>query len=414
MDVIYERCAGLDVHKATVVGCVRRPGPKPSERRGETRTFPTTIPGLLALSDWLATQGVTHVAMESTGVYWRPVYAILEGTAEVRVVNARQVKMMPGRKTDVRDCEWLAQLLECGLLRASFIPPQAIRDLRDLTRARKVLIRERGHHVNRLEKTLELANIKLGCVVTDLMGKTGRAILEALIAGQDDPDTLAALAQGLLRKKRAELREAVVGRMTPHYAFLLQQYLALIDTLAAHIATFDARIDVAMRPFADAAALAQTMPGVAARAAEAILAEIGVDMSVFPTPGHLASWARLCPGTHESAGKRRPVPTGKGATWLRATLQEVAWAAIRTKTSYYRALYYRLRARRGAKKAIVAVQHAMLVALWHMLRHRVPHQDLGADYFDRRHTGRLRRHHVRRLEQLGYEVLLVEKQAAVA
>lgn len=412
MDVVYERCAGLDVHKATVVGCVRLPDPKSGDRRGETRTFATTTRGLLVLSDWLARHEVTHVAMESTGVYWRPVYAILEGTVEVCVVNARHVKMVPGRKTDVRDCEWLAQLLECGLLRGSFVPPQAVRDLRDLTRTRKALIRERSHHVNRVEKTLELANIKLGCVVTDLMGKTGRAILEALIAGRDDPDTLAALAQGSLQKKRAELREAVVGRMTPHYAFLLQQHLALIDTLTAHMATFDARIEVGMRPFAEAAALAQTMPGVAARAAQAILAETGVDMSAFPTPGHLASWARLCPGTHESAGKRRPATTGKGATWLRATLQEAAWAAIHTKKSYYRALYHRLKARRGTKKAIVAVQHAMLVALWHMLRYRVPHHDLGADYFDRRHTARIRRHHVRRLEQLGFQVLLVEKPAA--
>jgi transposase len=412
MDVVYERCAGLDVHKATVVGCVRLPGPRSGERRGETRTFATTTQGLLTLSDWLATHGVTHAAMESTGVYWRPVYAILEGTVGVCLVNARSVKMLPGRKTDVRDSEWLAQLLECGRLRGSFVPPQAVRDLRDLTRARKALIRERGHHVNRVEKTLELANIKLSGVVTDLMGKTGRAILEALIAGQDDPDTLAALAQGSLQKKRAELREAVVGRMTPHYAFLLHQHLALFDTLTAHIATFDARVDADMRPFAESAALAQTMPGVAARAAQAILAEIGMDMSPFPTPAHLASWARLCPGTHESAGKRRPTTTGKGATWLRATLQEAAWAAVRTKKSYYRALYHRLKARRGTKKAIVAVQHAMLVALWHMLRYRVPHHDLGADYFDRRSTGRIRRHHVRRLEQLGYQVLLVEKAAA--
>jgi transposase len=330
---------------------------------------------------------------------------------QVQLVNARHVKMLPGRKTDVRDCEWLAQLLECGLLRGSFIPPAAVRDLRDLTRLRKALIRERGHHVNRIAKTLELANIKLGSVVTDIMGKTGRAILQALSAGLDDPEQLAARAQGSIRKKQAALREAVEGRLTPHYAFLLQQHLALIDTLDAHLTTLDTRIEAAMAPFAETAALVHTMPGVATRAAQAILAETGMDMRPFPTAQHFASWARLCPGNHESAGKRRPTTTGKGATWLRATLQEAAWAAVRTKKSYYRALYHRLKARGGPKKAIVAVQHAMLVALWHMLTRRVPHQDLGADYFDRRNTARTRRHHVRRLQQLGYQVLLVEPAA---
>jgi transposase len=411
MDVVNVRCAGLDVHKATVVAGVRVPGPRPGERRGETKTFATTTRGLSELTTWLLTHGVTDVAMESTGVYWRPVYEALEGIVQLVVVNARHVKMVPGRKTDVKDCEWLAQLLECGLLRGSFVPPRAVRDLRDLTRLRKALIRERGHHVNRIAKTLELAHLKLSCVVTDLMGKTGRAILQALSAGLDDPERLAACARGLLRKKQAALREALVGRLTPHYAFLLQQHLSLIDALDAHLATLDARIEAAMAPFAEAAALVQTMPGVAARAAQAILAETGVDMDLFPTPAHFASWARLCPGNHESAGKRQPTTTGKGATWLRATLQEAAWAAVRSKKSYYRALYHRLKARRGAKKAIVAVQHAMIVALWHMLKHRVAHHDLGADYFDRRHTARIRRHHVRRLEQLGYDVVLVEKAA---
>jgi len=411
MEVVYACCAGLDVHKATVVACVRVPGPRPGERRGETKTFATTTGGLAELGDWLRGHGVTEVAMESTGVYWRPVYAGLETRVRVMLVNARHVKMVPGRKTDVRDCEWLAQLLECGLLRASFVPPRAVRDLRDLTRLRKALIRERGHQVTRIEKTLELAQIKLGCVVTDLMGKTGRAILPALSTGIDDPDQLADYAQGLLRKKRAALREALAGRLTPPYAFLLQQHLALIDTLDAHIATLDARIDEAMRPFADAAALVQTMPGVAIRAAQAILAETGMDMVAFPTSAHFASWARLCPGNHESAGKRQPVSTGQGATWLRATRQESAWAAIRTKKSYYRALYHRLKGRGGAKKAVVAVQHAMLIALWPMLKHRVPHADLGADYFDRRNTERARRHHVRRLERLGYNVVLVESVA---
>ncbi len=411
MEIVNARCAGLDVHKATVVAGVRVPGPQAGERRGEKKTFATTTRGLSALREWLMASGVTDVAMESTGVYWRPVYAVLEGTVNVILVNARHVKMVPGRKTDMKDCEWLAQLLECGLLRGSFVPPRPVRDLRDLTRLRKTLIRERGRHVNRIEKTLELAHIKVGGVITDLMGKTGRAILEALSRGIDDPDHLAELAQGLLRKKRAALREALVGRLTPHYAFLLQQHLSLIDALDAHIATLDARIGEAMAPFAEAAALVRTMPGVKTRAAEAIVAETGVDMTAFPTAAHFASWARLCPGNHESAGKRQPTTTGKGATWLRATLQETAWAAVRAKKSYYRALYYRLKGRRGPKKAIVAVQHAMMVALWHMLKHRVPHHNLGADYFDRRDTARVRRHHVRRLEKLGYNVVLMEKAA---
>lgn len=412
MDVMYERCAGLDVHKASVKACVRTPGARRGERHGQTRTFGTTMRELAELAAWLKAAQVTHVAMESTGVYWRPVYAALEGTAELLLVNARHVKMVPGRKTDVRDCEWLAQLLECGLLRGSFVPPQAVRDLRDLTRARKALIRERGTHVNRLGKTLELANLKLGCVVTDLLGKTGRAILEALIAGVTEPEALAALAQGSLKHKQTALREAVVGRMNPHYAFLLQQHLHLIDMLDSHIAEFDAQIEAAMAAFAEPYALLQTMPGMRARAAQAILAETGVDMSRFPTAEQFASWARLCPGNHESAGKRRAAGTGRGPAWLRATLQEVAWAAIRTRTSYYRVRYHRLKARSDANTAIVAVQHAMLVALWHMLRRREPHRDLGADYMDRRHVRRTCRRHVRRLEQLGYKVLLVEEPAA--
>jgi transposase len=412
MEVVYTRCAGLDVHKATVVACVRVPDRRAGERRRDIQTFATTMRGLRELADWLRAHGVTHVAIESTGVYWRPVYAVLEGTVELVLANARSVKMVPGRKTDVKDCEWLAQLLECGLVRGSFVPPRPLRDLRDLTRLRKALIRERGHHVNRIEKTLELANLKLGCVATDIMGKTGRAILQALSRGLDNPDQLADYAQGLLRKKRAALREALEGgRLTPHYAFLLQQHLALIDTLDAHIATLDVRIEEAMAPMADAAALVQTTPGIARRAAQAILAEIGEDMRPFATAEHFASWARLCPGNRESAGKRRPTTTGKGATWLRATLQEAAWAAARTKNSYYRSLYHRLKTRRGPKKAIVAVQHAMLVALWHILKRRVPHHDLGADYFDPHNTDRIRRHHVRRLEKLGYQVLLVKEAA---
>ena len=405
MDVMIERCAGLDVHKRTVVATIRSSSPT-GGRVSVTRSWSTTTAGLRDLETWLGVAGVTHVAMESTGVYWRPVYAVLEAGVEVRLVNPRHVKHVPGRKTDVRDSEWLAQLLECGLLKASFIPPPLIRDLRDLTRYRKVLIRERAHHVNRVEKTLELAQIKLGSVVTDLMGKTGRAILAALVAGETDPTILAGLAQGLLKKKTVALREAVTGGLRPHYAFLLRQHLQTIDHLAQQIDILDAQIAETLAPLAAAHQLLCSVPGIAARAGEAILAEIGPDMSCFPTPGHLASWARVCPGTRESAGKRGATPTGKANNWLRATLNEAAWAASRTKRSYYHALYHRMKARQGPKKAIGAVQHALLRAIWHILSRQVPHQDLGADYLAGRDATRLQRHHVRRLEQLGYRVVL--------
>jgi len=405
MDVLIERCAGLDVHKRTVVATIRTPG-LADKRQSQTQSFATTAAGLDALRRWLTEAAVSHVAMESTGVYWRPIYAALEDAMQVLLVNPRTVKHVPGRKTDVRDSEWLAQLLECGLLKASFIPPPLIRDLRDLTRYRKVLIRERAHHVNRIEKTLEVAQIKLGSVVTDLMGKTGRAILAALIAGETDATRLADLAQGLLKKKRLALQEAVQGGLRPHYAFLIRQQLETIDHLGQQIAALDAQVTHTLAPIADACVLLCSAPGVATRAAEAILAEIGTDMTRFATPGHLASWARVCPGTHESAGKRHAATTGKANNWLRATLNEAAWAASRTKRSYYHALYHRMKPRQGPKKAIGAVQHALLRAIWHMLSRHVPHQDLGADYLASRDPARLKRHHVHRLEQLGYRVVV--------
>ena len=405
MDVVNERCAGLDVHKKTVVACVRVPG-LDRRRRKVTRTFSTTMAGLQALRDWLADHGVTRAAMESTGVYWRPVYAVLEPCFELLLVNARHVKHLPGRKTDVKDSEWLAQLLEHGLLRGSFIPPAPIRDLRDLTRRRKALSRDRGKEITRVAKTLELANVKLGSVVSDIMGVTGRAILKAMIEGEEDPQILAGLARGSLCRKRKELAEVVPGLMRDHHRFLLREQLETIDHLSERIRKLDARIEAVTRPFASAIELLESMPGVARLAAEAILAETGDDMSRFPTAGHFASWARVCPGNHESAGKRRSASTGKGNAWLRAALSQAAWAASRTKGSYYRALYHRHKARGGPKKAIVAVQHAMMVAIWHMFSRGTMHEDLGPDHFQGHDKKRRLRYLVGQLRKLGVDVPL--------
>ena len=407
MDVVNERCAGPDVHKRTVVACVRIAGLGGGRRREKaTRTFGTAMAGLEALRDWLAGHGVTRVAMESTGVYWRPVYTVLEPDFELMLVNPRHVKHLPGRKTDVKDCEWLAQLLEHGLLRGSFIPPAPVRDLRDLTRRRKSLSRDRGKEISRVAKTLELANVKLGSVVTDIMGVTGRAILKAMIEGEEDPRVLAGLARGSLCRKRKELAEAVPGLLRDHHRFLLREQLATIDHLSDRIARLGARIEEVTRPFSAALDLLESVPGVRRRSAEAILAETGDDMSKFPTAGHFASWARVCPGNHESAGKRRPVSTGRGNQWLRDALSQVAWGAVRTKGSYYRALYHRHKARGGPKKAIVVVQHAILVAVWHMFARGVLHEDLGADHFQTHDKKRQTRYLLRRLHNLGVDVLV--------
>ena len=405
MDMVNERCAGLDAHKRTVVACVRVPG-LDRRRRKVTRTFSTTMAGLEALRDWLADHGVTRAAMESTGVYWRPVYAVLEPRFEPLLVNARHVKHLPGRKTDVKDCEWLGRLLEHGPLRGSFIPPAPIRDLRDLTRRRKALSRDRGKEITRVAKTLELANVKLGSVVSDIMGVTGRAILKAMIEGEEDPRILAGLARGSLCRKRKELAEVVPGLMRDHHRFLLREQLETIDHLSERIRKLDARIEAVTRPFASAIELLESMPGVARLAAGAILAETGDDMSRFPTAGHFASWARVCPGNHESAGKRSSASTGKGDAWLRAALSQASWAAAWTKGSYYRALYHRHKARGGPKKAIVAVQHAMMVAIWHMFSRGTMREDLGPDHFQGRDKKRRPRHLVGQLRKLGVDVPL--------
>jgi transposase len=357
MEVIYDVCAGLDVHKKTIMACLRtksEPG-----RRSELRGFSTTTKGLLELSDWLRSAGCTHVAMESTGVYWRPVYQILEDEFELLLVNAQHVKMVPGRKTDVKDSEWLAQLLEHGLLRSSFVPPPPIRQLRELTRYRRQLVQERAREANRVQKTLETANIKLGDVATDVLGVSGLAMLRALVAGERDPERLADLARGALKKKREALTEALFGRFTAHHAFLIGSMLEHIGFLDEQIAAFDERIRQQVQPFEPQISLLDAIPGIARRSAEQIIAELGPDMARFPTAGHAASWAGLCPGNNESAGKRRTGRTRKGNRWLRSALVESARGAVRKRDCYLSSEYRHVARRRGDQRAIVAVAHSL-------------------------------------------------------
>ena len=414
MQVVYERCAGLDIHKKTVVACVLVTNPDGSVLR-HVRTFATMTADLLALGDWLAHWGVTHVAMESTGIYWQPVYNILEDEGRtLLLVNAQHMKQVPGRKTDVRDSEWLADLLRHGLLAPSFIPPVPIRDLRALTRYRKTLVQERTDEVNRLHKTLESANIKLGSVASEVLGKSGRAMLDALLTGERDAEVLADLARGKLREKLPALRRALVGRVRPHHLVLLDRILAHVDFLEGSIAQVQGAIEAAVASDAEAEAVAllDTIPGVGPTAAAAIVAEIGTDMSRFPSAKHLASWAGVCPGNKQSGGKRLSGKMTKGNPWLRAMLGEVAWVISRQAGTYLHAQYQRIARRRGKNKAAVAVAHSVLVIAYHILRDRRPYADLGADYFDTLDTDRVQRHHVHRLEQLGYTVTLKPKEAA--
>jgi transposase len=405
MEVIYAVCAGLDVHKDSVKACLRRSAPN-RQRIGEVQSFGTTTRELLRMTEWLSACGCSHVAMESTGVYWKPVYNLLEGSVEVILVNAAHIKQVPGRKTDVKDCEWIAQLLEHGLLRKSFIPPKPIRELRDLTRHRKTLIQERARTANRVQKILEDANVKLASVASDVLGVSGRAILAALINGERDSTVLAALTRGRLHATQDELQEALTGRFTEHHSFLLGQLLAQVDFVAARITECDQRIEVLCRPFAQKIDRLKRMAGVGQRAAEQLVSELGVDMGQFPSHRHAASWTGICPGNHESAGKRKSGKTRKGNRWLRCLLIECGWAASRSKQSYFGAQFRHLVRRRGAKKAAVAVGHSLLVAAYHILRDDVEYRDLGADHFDRLNHHRLTDYHVQRLEQLGYQVNL--------
>lgn len=410
MDVLVARCAGLDVHKDTVMAAVRTP--EGAGRRQEIREFRTFTDELMALRDWLRCEGVTQVAMEATGVYWKPVWYVLEELAgvELLLVNARHVKNLPGRKTDVADAAWLAQLLECGLLRGSFVPPREVARLRDLTRYRTKIVGERVRETQRIQKLLEDAGIKLDSVASDVLGKSCREMLEALIAGERDPRVLAGKARTNMRKKIPELRRALVGRFDDHHALLLRMHLDHVDQLTAMEHRLDAEIDRLMAPFAEPATRLTTIPGIAKRTAEVVVSEIGVDMTRFPTADHLASWVGLCPGNHESAGKRKSGRARKGNAALRTALVEAAWAAAHTNDSYLAAQYRRFKRRFGKKsegKALFAVAHSMIIIIWHVLAEATSYQDLGPDYFARpTPTAARERYLVRELEKLGHTVVL--------
>jgi transposase len=405
MDRQLERCCGLDVHKDTIAACVRIGGPS-GRAAQHVQTFRTTTADLLVLRDWLAAQGVTHVAMESTGVYGKPVYYALESDFTCLLVNAAHIKQVPGRKTDVHDCVWIAQWLEHGLLRGSFVPPVPIRELRDLTRYRKGLIHDRTRVANRLHKALEDAGVKLASVASDILGVSGRAMLEALAHGTTDPEILAQLARGRLRGKLPALRSALAGRFRSHHAFLVAQLLAHLDYLEEAIATLSTEIESRRAPFADQLTRLDSIPGINRRTAEVIIAEVGVDMSVFPSAAHLASWAALCPGNNESAGKHKSGKTRKGNRWLRNALIEAAAGASRAKDSALQARFRRVLRHRGPKKAVVALAHALLRIAYHVLADGTTYRELGADYSDRRHTQRLTRRAIRLLEGQGYRVTL--------
>jgi transposase len=408
MDVLYPRCAGLDVHKDTVVArlrCVSEP------RADEVRSFSTTTRALLELNEWLGSHGVTHVAMEATGVYWKPVWHLLEEHFELVLANAQHIRNVPGRKTDVNDATWIADLLAHGLIRSSFVPPAPIQELRDLTRTRKQLVREISQHSLRIQKTLEDANVKLGSVLSNVLGSSGRAILQALIAGQSDPEQLAELAQGTARKKRTELVAALHGRIKPHHRRLLKVHLELIAALEQALLEIDADVGKTLAPIHSSARLLTTLPGVSDLTAQVMVAEIGVDMARFPSAAHLISWAGLCPRNDESAGKRRSTRVRKGAPWLKTALVTAAWAAVRVKDSYLQAQFHRLRSRRGAKKAILAVAASMLTAAYHMLKNGLEYHDLGADHFTRRDRSKAILRLVRRLNDLGCQVQLTPQAA---
>ena len=404
MEVVHERCAGLDVHKKTIVVCIITGG---GRGKREIRTFGSMTEELRRLVAWLESERIMHVAMESTGSYWKPVFNLLEESGiEAIVVNAAHIKAVPGRKTDVRDAEWIAELMRHGLLRGSFIPDREHRELRELVRYRRSVVQERSREIARLQKVLEGANIKLDSVVSSIMGKSSRRMLERIVQGHDDPEELASLALGRLKTKRGELVKALDGLVGAHQRFLLDEQLRHIEELEERIARLTREIEERMRHFEAAVVAIGEIPGIGRIGAQEIVAEIGVDMNRFPTHKHIASWAKVCPGNNESAGKRRSGRTGRGNPWLRSTLVEAAWAAARTKDSYLRAQYYRLKARKGAKRAALAVAHSILVSIYYMLRDGTQYQDLGADFFDKLSKERIAQYHTRRLRDLGFDVTL--------
>jgi transposase len=408
MEVMYPRCTGLDLGKDALVACTRIHG-QPVQQ--EVRTFATTTRELLALAAWLTDQGVTHIAMEATGTYWKAVWHVLEDDFTLVLANAGHIRNVPGRKSDVKDAEWIADLLAHGLIRGSFVPPAPIQEVRDLTRTRKQLVREIAQHAQRIQKTLDIANLKITGLMSNVLGVSGRAILRALIAGQTDPIQLADLARGTLKNKRAALVEALTGHITPHQRRLLKLHLDLIERLEAAVGDVDAQLGEALAPFHEAVARVDGVPGIDTIVAQAILGEIGFDMSRFPTHQHLVSWACLCRRLDESAGKRKSTRTRKGACWLKTVLVQAAWAAVRTKDSYYRAQFLRLRARRGPKKAIVAVAASMLTAIYYILRDGREYRELGDHYFQHFDRTKATQRLVKRLRDLGYQVQLEEVAA---
>ena len=410
MEVLYPHCAGLDVHKESVVACVRHM--VDGKVATTVKRFKTMTQELMTLSDWLWAEGVTHIAMEATGVYWKPVWHILsDGEFELVLANAAHVKNVPGRKTDVNDAVWLADLMAHGLIKASFVPGEPTQRMRDLLRTRKQFVRERSSHLQRIQKTLEDANIKLDSVISDISGLSGRRMIEALIAGKTEPEALAALAHGRIRASVAELEAALRGRVTAHHRFMLRLHLNHLDAVDVAISSIDKEVDLNVEPFRVAIEMLTTIPGIGSLAAEVIVAEIGIDMSLFETEGNLISWAGLCPRNDESAGKRRSTRMKKGAPWLKTTLVQCAWAATRVKGSYLQAQYLRIRSRRGPKKAIGAVAASMLTAAYHMLKDGTFYQDLGSNHFDNRDKGKQALRLVNRLQSLGFAVQITSLAA---
>jgi len=402
MEVLYPRCAGLDVHAGSVTACARVASG--TQVTYEHCTMPTTTRGLLELDEWLTGHGCTHVAMEATGVYWKPVWHVLEAHFTLVLANAMHIRNVPGRKSDMNDATWIADLLAHGLIRSSFVPPAPIQELRDLTRTRRQLVHEIARHVLRIQKTLEDANLKLTQVMSDIVGVSGRAILNALVAGETDPDRLVDLTRGRLKASRADLLDALHGRVTDHHRFMIKLHLSQIDALETAVATIESRIGDALGPFRAAVSLLTTMPGLSETTARVLIAEIGTDMSRFPSVGHLISWAGFCPRLDESAGKRRSTRTRQTSPWLKPTLINAAWAATRKKDSYLRAQFLRIKSRRGAKKAILAVASSMLTAAYFMLRDGVEYHELGHQYFQQRDKEQLAKRLLQRLRDLGVAV----------